>query len=167
MKKLSAILLIILSMGFYSRNSFAQNTALMTATLTNVLTMVVSSAPVFAFATASDYQNGINATGAGTILVSSNFDYDISVASAGSNLVEQISSNIIPVADFTIDASGDGGLSVSAKALSTSSQKIVDEGAAGVANIINLSYYASGGADFLNKVAGSYLQTLTFTASVD
>jgi len=147
--------------------AYSQNTALMTATLSNILTMVVSSAPQFAFSSPSHYSSGVDATGAGTILVSSNFPYDIDVSAAGVNLVESISLNVIPVSEFNIDVTGDGGQSIASQSLSTSATKIVDEGTAGIAQLLNLSYHANGGSNFLNKAAGSYVQTLTFSITVD
>lgn len=150
-----------------SIKSMAQTTAVMTTTLTSVLTMAVTSAPIFALTTSAHYSSGVDATGSGTILVSSNFPYDIDVASAGANLTDPVSTNTIAVTGFTIDVTGDGGTSIVAAALSTTALKIVNEGTAGMATTLTLAYRASGGATFLNKAAGSYVQTLTFTASVD
>lgn len=165
MKKL--FFTLVIASAFLGSKMYAQTTAVITATLTNVLTMVVTSTPVFAFTTATHYSSGMSATGSGSILVSSNFPYDISVQSSSTNLTDPVSTQTIAVSNFTIDASGDGGSSISASALSTSAVQVVNEGTAGILQTVTLAYATSGGSAFLNKAAGSYVATLTFTASVD
>lgn len=165
--KTTICLLLFWFFVMYTEVCPAQEEAILTTVLTNVLTMNVNSAPVFTFGSASDYLNGTDANGAGNIMVSSNFNFDIDLSAEGDHLIDPVSLQSIPVSDFKVDAIGDGGISITSKPLSTSQVKIVDEGAAGVAKLINLAYSAKAGGRFLNKPSGSYIQTLLFTITVD
>ena len=142
-------------------------TAIVSTTIADVLVMTYTSAPTFLFATEADYSTGKTVSEPAAITVSSNKAFDISVASNAANLTKIASSDVIPVSNFDVNASADGGLAIGALALGTTAQTIVDEAPAATGKIIALDYHTAGGTDFLNKSTGLYTVTLTYTAAVD
>lgn len=152
---------------FFGGQAKAQltGTAVLTATLTDVITVVSLSAPIFLFTTADHYNNGLTVNETGTLVVSSNMPFDLSVQSATANLA--FLTNEIPVSNFTVQVTNAGGDAIDPVALSTTAQQIVNEGTAGILRALNLTYATAGGADFIGKPAGAYVATLTYTVSVD
>ncbi len=142
-------------------------TAIVSTTLADILVMTYTSAPAFIFSSEASYQNGSTINETAAITVSSNRAFDISVASNAANLTKIASADVIPVSNFNVNASGDGGLAIGALVLGTTGQTLVDEAPAATAKLIDLSYNTAGGADFLNRSTGLYTVTLTYTASVD
>lgn len=166
MKKLALVLALVAIGGV---RLFAQSTgsATVSSTIANVLVMTYVSAPTFVFDDATDYNNGMTVSETGAITVTSNLAFDISVQASSANLTKVLSTDVIPVSNFTVNASGDGGNAINALALSASAQNIVDEAPAANLKSIDLTYATAGGSAFLNKETGNYTVTLTYTAAVD
>ncbi|RAJ04103.1 hypothetical protein LX64_02981 [Chitinophaga skermanii] len=152
----------------FSQKSSAQTTANTTLTviLNPVLVMTLSATPpTLTFATANDYANGVSATYANAITVTSTANYSITVKTSSADLAN--GANTIPVSNVNVAVSGTTGVGTTGSgALSTTDLAIVTNAPAAIAKGIGLTYSTTAGNPaFVGKPSGNYTTTLTFTAT--
>lgn len=178
------IIIATLALGaiaFGTINANAQSTEA-TTTVNIILNDVISidagsvaigGAVDFNYATAADYNTVSNAIVPQSLVITSTKAFDIDVKANAASFIN--GSNLIPVDVLYIKPITGGtttmGGTLTTVNLSTTNQKLVDEAPLGSAIILDLDYEIpaakSSSADILGKPAGTYTQTITFTASVD
>jgi len=113
-----------------------------------------------------DYQNGVNLDEPAHIEVSSTGGYQVKVKSSGPSL--QSGTNTIPVSTITLTptlSSGftDVGIAFQTIALSATDQQLITTPNGSSRIVFDVRYRASGGQPFIDKPAGTYVTTLTFS----
>ena len=156
----------------------AQNTTATTTvniTLSDVISIDTGSTAIgnnvdFVYTTAADYNSDQTVTKANSLKVTSTKNFNVKVKAGGSNFVS--GSNSIPVNVLTIKAAASAGTmggTKTAVVLSTVDQNLVTNAPLGSALTLNLDYLIpaskSSSADILGKPAGTYTQTVTYTAT--
>ncbi len=175
------IAIAALSIGAFilgTNNSCAQNTTATTTvniTLSDVISIDAGSTAIgntvnFNYATAADYNSDQTLTKANSLKVTSTKNFNVKVKAGGANFMN--GTNVIPVNVLTIKAataSGTMGGTKSAVVLSTTDQTLVSNAPLGSALTLNLDYTIpaakSASFDILGKPAGTYTQTVTYTAT--
>jgi hypothetical protein len=148
--------------------SFAQSTgdAIVTTTLTDVIVIVVLPSASIPMTTADHYNNGNSTAIPAAITVSSTQTWDLAVKAANVNF--SFLTNNIAINQFTMEVTGNaGGTNTGEVAMTTSDQQLLDEVPGGVALALGAIYGASGGVLFIGQPAGAYVNTYTFTVTVD
>jgi hypothetical protein len=160
-------------------NVQAQNrTATTTATITlnDVISIDAGSTAIggtvaFNYVTAADYNSDQTITKANSLKVTSTKNFSVKVKAGGPNFVN--GSNSIPVDVLTIKAAvapGNMGGTKNDVVLSAGERTLVANAPLGSALILNLDYTIpaakSSSSDILGKPAGTYTQTVTYTATV-
>lgn len=156
----------------------AQNTTA-TTTVNIVLSDVISidagsvaigNAVNFAYATAAAYNADQTITKDNSLIVTSTKPFNVKVKAGGTDFKN--GTNLIPVNVLTIKAAaaaGTMGGTKSAVVLTASDQTLVSNAPLGSALTLNLDYTIpkakSSSADILGKPAGTYTQTVTYTAT--
>ncbi|WP_100077059.1 peptidoglycan-binding protein LysM [Chryseobacterium camelliae] len=161
-----------------TNNAQAQNTTATTTvniTLNDVISIDAGSTAIgntvdFNYATAADYNSDQTITKANSLKVTSTKNFNVKVKAGGASFVN--GTNLIPVNVLTIkaaSASGTMGGTKSAVVLSATDQTLVSNAPLGSALTLNLDYTIpaakSSSADILGKPAGTYTQTVTYTAT--
>ncbi|MFY1047195.1 peptidoglycan-binding protein LysM [Chryseobacterium sp. GP-SGM7] len=156
----------------------AQNTTATTTvniTLNDVISIdagstAITGAVAFNYVTASDYNSEKTVAQANALKVTSTKSFDVKVKAGGANFVN--GSNLIPVDVLTIKAAtaaGTMGGTKSAVVLSATDQTLVANAPLGSALTLNLDYTIpaaqSSSSKILGKPAGTYTQTVTYTAT--
>ena len=156
----------------------AQNTTATTTvniTLNDVISIDAGSAAItgavaFNYATAADYNSEKTVAQANALKVTSTKSFDVKVKAGGANFMN--GTNLIPVDVLTIKAAtaaGTMGGTKSAVVLSSTDQTLVANAPLGSALTLNLDYTIpaaqSSSAKILGKPAGTYTQTVTYTAT--
>ena len=141
-------------------------------TLAQVQSISVNSGQktvTLAFETASDYQNGVSSPQTDHLNVSSTTSFQVNVKAEGdlSNGTENIPVNTITITPTVTSGYADaepGGETLTGTSLSTSDQGIITSATNGtVETHYDVEYKASGGDDYINKPAGTYATTVTYT----
>lgn len=161
-----------------TNNVQAQNhtaTTTVNITLNDVISIDAGSTAIdgvvgFNYVTAEDYNTEKTVAQATALKVTSTKNFNVEVKAGGANFVN--GTNNIPVDVLTIKASataGNMGGTKSAVVLSAADQTLVADAPKGSAQTLNLDYVIpaakSSSSDILGKPAGTYTQTVTFTAS--
>lgn len=156
----------------------AQNTTATTTvniTLSDVISIdagstAISGAVAFNYVTAADYNSEKTVAQANALKVTSTKSFVVKVKAGGPNFIN--GSNLIPVDVLTIKAataSGTMGGTKSAVVLSAADQTLVANAPLGSALTLNLDYVIpaaqSSSSKILGKPAGTYTQTVTYTAT--
>ncbi|WP_086477703.1 peptidoglycan-binding protein LysM, partial [Arenibacter amylolyticus] len=123
----------------------------------------------FAYNSAEDYNDGLPAvTQTNALIVTSTKNFNVTVKAGGKNFED--GKNSIPVSVLTIKASG-GSMDGSKKdvELSDKEQTLVGKASLGSKLTLDLDYEIpaekSSSSDILGKPAGTYTQTVTYTAT--
>ncbi len=126
----------------------------------------------FNYVTAENYNNGLGAvTVPNSLIVTSTQEFDIKVKADGANFTD--GTNDIPVNVLTIKAAADGTMGGTQNniVLSTEDQTLIASAPRGSAKTLNLEYLIpaekSSSSDILGKPAGTYTQTVTYTATAN
>ncbi len=161
-----------------TNNVQAQNTTATTTvsiTLNDVISIdagstAIAGAVAFNYATAADYNSEKTVAQANALKVTSTKNFNVKVKAGGASFVN--GTNLIPVDVLTIKASaasGTMGGTKSAVVLSAADQTLVTNAPLGSALTLNLDYTIpaakSSSSDILGKPAGTYTQTVTYTAT--
>ncbi|MCC9033517.1 peptidoglycan-binding protein LysM [Chryseobacterium sp. Ch-15] len=161
-----------------TNNAKAQNTTATTTvniTLNDVISIDAGSTAIgntvdFNYATAADYNSDQTINKANSLKVTSTKNFNVKVKAGGANFMN--GTNLIPVNVLTIKAataSGTMGGTKSAVVLSATDQTLVTNAPLGSALTLNLDYtipaVKSSSSDILGKPAGTYTQTVTYTAT--
>ncbi|QXU49919.1 peptidoglycan-binding protein LysM [Chryseobacterium sp. D764] len=161
-----------------TNNVQAQNTTATTTvniTLNDVISIDAGSTAIgntvdFNYATAADYNSDQTITKANSLKVTSTKNFNVKVKAGGANFMN--GTNLIPVNVLTIKAAtaaGTMGGTKSAVVLSATDQTLVSNAPLGSALTLNLDYTIpaakSSSPDILGKPAGTYTQTVTYTAT--
>ena len=156
----------------------AQNTTATTTvniTLNDVISIdagssAISGAVAFNYATAADYNSEKTVAQANALKVTSTKNFNVKVKAGGASFMN--GTNEIPVNVLTIKtsaAAGTMGGTKSAVVLSAADQTLVANAPLGSALTLNLDYTIpaakSSSSDILGKPAGTYTQTVTYTAT--
>lgn len=124
---------------------------------------------VLNFETAEHYNEGINAVVPNSLTVTSTTDFHIKVKANGTSF-EGAGTESIPVDVMTIQVDGGtmGGIATPVE-LSTTDQTLVTNAPLGSTLTLDLDYRIpaakSSSSDILGKPAGTYTQTVTYTAT--
>jgi hypothetical protein len=161
-----------------TNNFKAQNTTATTTvniTLNDVISIDAGSTAIgntvdFNYATAADYNSDQTINKANSLKVTSTKNFNVKVKAGGANFMN--GTNLIPVNVLTIkaaSASGTMGGTKSAVVLSATDQTLVTNAPLGSALTLNLDYtipaVRSSSSDILGKPAGTYTQTVIYTAT--
>jgi len=161
-----------------TNNVQAQNTTATTTvsiTLNDVISIdagstAITGAVAFNYVTAADYNSEKTVAQANALKVTSTKNFNVKVKAGGASFVN--GTNLIPVDVLTIKASaasGTMGGTKSAVVLSATDQTLVTNAPLGSALTLNLDYTIpaakSSSSDILGKPAGTYTQTVTYTAT--
>ncbi|GEJ44037.1 peptidoglycan-binding protein LysM [Chryseobacterium sp. ON_d1] len=161
-----------------TNNVQAQNTTATTnvnITLNDVISIDAGSTAIggtvaFNYVTAADYNSDQTVTKANSLKVTSTKNFNVKVKAGGPNFIN--GSNSIPVDVLTIkaaEAPGSMGGTKTAVVLSATDQTLVSNAPLGSALTLNLDYTIpaarSSSSDILGKPAGTYTQTVTYTAT--
>ncbi|OCK51688.1 peptidoglycan-binding protein LysM [Chryseobacterium sp. CBo1] len=179
MTKLIAIAALTIGATILGTNNVqAQNTTATTTvniTLNDVISIDAGSTAIgntvdFNYATAADYNSDQTITKANSLKVTSTKNFNVKVKAGGANFMN--GTNLIPVNVLTIKAaaaSGTMGGTKTAVVLSAADQTLVSNAPLGSALTLNLDYTIpaskSSSSDILGKPAGTYTQTVTYTAT--
>ncbi|PWN58149.1 peptidoglycan-binding protein LysM [Chryseobacterium viscerum] len=162
-----------------TNNVQAQNTTVTTTvniTLNDVISIDAGSTAIggtvaFNYFTAADYNSDQTITKANSLKVTSTKNFNVRVKAGGPNFVN--GSNSIPVDVLTIKAAAAPGSMGGTKndvVLSAGERTLVANAPLGSALILNLDYTIpaakSSSSYILGKPAGTYTQTVTYTATV-
>lgn len=174
------IIIATLALGaivFGTNNAQAQNhtaTTTVNITLADVISIDTGSKAIdgvvnFNYATAEDYNTVQTVNKPTSLIVTSTKNFDVKVKANGANFAN--GSNNIPVDVLTVKAAAGGTMAGTQNTivLSTSDQVLIGNAPLGSALTLDLDYEIpaakSSSADILGKPAGTYTQTVTYTAS--
>ncbi|MEC3874385.1 peptidoglycan-binding protein LysM [Chryseobacterium salviniae] len=179
MKKQFAIAALTIGAFVLGTNAIeAQNTTATTTvniTLNDVISIdagstAISGAVAFNYVTAADYNSEKTVAQANALKVTSTKNFNVKVKAGGANFIN--GTNLIPVDVLTIKASAAAGTMGGTKStvvLSAADQTLVTNAPLGSALTLNLDYTIpaakSSSSDILGKPAGTYTQTVTYTAT--
>ncbi|KPE52758.1 hypothetical protein [Chryseobacterium indologenes] len=161
-----------------THNVLAQNTTATTTvniTLNDVISIDAGSTAIggtvaFNYVTAADYNSEKTVAQASALKITSTKVFNVKVKAGGPTFVN--GSNSIPVDVLTIKAAAASGTMGGTKndvVLSAGEKKLVENAPLGSALTLNLDYIIpaakSSSSDILGKPAGTYTQTVTYTAT--
>ncbi len=143
-------------------------------TLADVISIDAGSIPNggtvnFAYNSAEDYNSSQDYTIENSLIVTSTKNFDVKVKADGEFFTD--GTNNIPVNVLTIKAVSGGTMAGTQNTieLSNSDQKLIDNAPLGSALTLDLNYQIpaekSRSSDILGKPAGTYTQTVTYTAT--
>lgn len=178
----SKIIIAALALGaiaFGTIHAQAQNataTTTVNINLSDVISIDAGSVAIgglveFNYVTAADYNTVSNAVVPNSLIVTSTKSFDIDVKANGANF--ENGSNLIPVDVLTIKPVTGGTTTMTGTranvVLSTTDQKLIEGADLGSAVVLELDYEIpateSSSAKILGKPAGTYTQTVTYTAT--
>ncbi|MDR6525487.1 hypothetical protein J2787_000857 [Chryseobacterium rhizosphaerae] len=177
-KQIAITALIIGAMILATNNVQAQNTTATTTvniTLNDVISIDAGSTAIggvvaFNYVTAADYNSEKTVAQANALKVTSTKNFNVKVKAGGPTFVN--GSNSIPVDVLTIKAATVAGTMGGTKndvVLSAGEKNLVANAPLGSALTLNLDYTIpaakSSSSDILGKPAGTYTQTVTYTAT--
>ena len=178
MKKLFAIAALTFGAIVFGTNVQAQNTTATTTvniTLSDVISIDSGSSAIggtvaFNYATAEAYNTAQTVAQANALKVTSTKAFNVKVKAGGASFVN--GSNLIPVNVLTIKAAAAAGTMGGTKnvvILSDADQTLVANAPLGSALTLNLDYTIpaaeSSSSKILGKPAGTYTQTVIYTAT--
>ncbi len=158
-----------------AQTTTATATTTVNITLKDVISIDAGSIAIgnnvdFNYVTAADYNSDQTVTKANSLKVTSTKNFSVNVKAGGATFVN--GTNLIPVNVLTIKAataSGTMGGTKTPVVLSSTDQTLVTNAPLGSALTLNLDYtipaVKSSSADILGKPAGTYTQTVTYTAT--
>jgi len=175
--KIAALTFGAIVLGTFTAQAQEKNTATTTVniTLNDVISIDTGSTAGggtigFNYASAADYNSAQTVAQASALKVTSTKNFNVKVKAGGLNFVN--GTNLIPVNVLTIKAaaaSGTMGGTKNTVILSAEDQNLVTNAPLGSALVLNLDYTIpaakSSSADILGKPAGTYTQTVTYTAT--
>ncbi|ACU07222.1 hypothetical protein FIC_00769 [Flavobacteriaceae bacterium 3519-10] len=153
----------------------ASATTTATITLSDVISIDTGSAAAggtvgFNYASAADYNTAQTVAQASALKVTSTKQFSVNVKAGGESFIN--GTNLIPVNVLTIKAAAAPGIMGGKKSdviLTANDQTLVANAPLGSALVLNLDYTIpadkSSSADILGKPAGTYTQTVIYTAS--
>lgn len=155
-----------------AQNSEQVNTAV-NIILADVIAMdigtVASGGTVdFNYVDTTDYNSSKNVTVPNSLVIISSKNFDVKVKSEGANFVS--GANVIPVDILQVKAIAGGSLmgTMNEVTLSTTDQVLVSNASSGAKQSLNIAYSISAekaSKVLLGKPAGTYTQTVTYTAT--
>jgi hypothetical protein len=170
-KKILGILFACLSgLGIATKtNAQASANANLNVVLSDIRSIKVNPAQSTVslnFATSTDYLNGVFANEVAHLEITSTGGFQIKVKAATASLVNGTST--IPVSTIlltpTLSAgSTDEGVSFTPVPLSATQQTLINTPNGSSMIFFDMKYQASGGQDYINKLAGTYVTTVTFS----
>lgn len=118
------------------------------------------------FNNATDYQNGVVLNNQAHLEVTSTGGFQVKVKSSGASL--QNGTNTIPVSTITLTPTlnsgyADAGLGLQTVTLSATQQQLITTPNGSTKIVFDVRYTASGGQPYINKPAGTYVTTVTFS----
>jgi hypothetical protein len=118
------------------------------------------------FSSSTDYQNGVSLMQQAHLEITSTGGYQVKVKASGASLTNGTST--IPVSTImltpTLSAgSVDEGVSFTPVSLSSTQQSLINTANGSVKIFFDMKYAASGGQNYINKKAGTYITTVTFS----
>jgi hypothetical protein len=118
------------------------------------------------FNNTNDYQNGVVLNQAAHLEVTSTGGFQVKVKSSGVSL--QSGTNTIPVSTITLapslsSGSADMGASFQTVTLSSTEQQMISTPNGSSRVVFDVRYTASGGQPYIDKPAGTYVTTITFS----
>jgi hypothetical protein len=168
--RILAVLLLAWCLGA-GNNMYAQSSdnATLNVVLADVRSIKLNPAQTTVrlnFNNATDYQNGVFMDNLSHLEVTSTGGFQIKVKSSGTFLQNGI--NTIPVNTITLRptvTSGytDAGLGLQTITLSATNQQMVTTPNGSSRMFFDVRYTASGGQPYINKPAGTYVTTITFS----
>lgn len=122
----------------------------------------------FNYVDTTDYNSSKNVTVPNSLVIISSKNFDVKVKSEGANFVS--GANVIPVDILQIKAIAGGSLmgTMNEVTLSTTDQVLVSNASSGAKQSLNIAYSISAekaSIVLLGKPAGTYTQTVTYTAT--
>ena len=116
----------------------------------------------------TDYNSSKNVTVPNSLVIISSKNFDVKVKSEGANFVS--GANVIPVDILQVKAVAGGSLmgTMNEVTLSTTNQVLVGNASSGAKQSLNIAYSISAknaSKVLLGKPAGTYTQTVTYTAT--
>ena len=176
MKKYFALLTVIL-LGFSLNQAVAQNTATVNVNLTAVQSIIVDNATNavnIAIATPADYANGKATLAIANHLQASSTQLFTISASASGNFTTGVITDDIPLTALTITpAFGSSTLTLTGQVytpatnmVANTPQAIIKSGSGSTDAKFSVMYGISaglGGANLVNRPAGTYAATITYT----
>lgn len=170
--RMRRIHLYILLSIFFSLAAFGQGSA---DTNLNVVLMPIQSIKVneaqsnvnVSLSTASEYMNGKTSAQHDHIEIMSSSDYEVKV-SASTHLLGDTASIDIGTVTVTPSFGNTGGaptgnIILTPQALSFGNNTLVQSSQGDSQRTFNVEYHVSGGQAYLNKPAGTYTTTITYT----
>ncbi|MGV8094385.1 MAG: hypothetical protein AB2L24_21220 [Mangrovibacterium sp.] len=173
--KLLSALLVLAVLGIQAAHAQTSDEVTLNVTLVAAQSISVNATQktvTLTFDDATDYQNGVTSEQASHLEVSSTGLFQVKVNTSTEDLVYDDENNI-PVSTVTVTpvyASGtdpDPDADATGVSLSTTATTILDSDDGTAQTFYNVTYFASGGADYINKSAGTYTTTVTYTISPD
>lgn len=125
----------------------------------------------FNYATAQDYNSDQTVSKANSLQITSTKSFDVKVKADGASFVN--GTNLIPVEVVTVKPAAGGTMGGTKKdiTLTTADQTLVAGAPKGSKLTLNLDYFIpaskSSSTDILGKPAGTYTQTVTYTATAN
>lgn len=118
------------------------------------------------FNNANDYQNGVVLNNQAHLEVTSTGGFQVKVKSSGPSL--QNGTNTIPVSTISLTPTlnsgyADAGLGLQTVTLSATQQQLITTPNGSTKIVFDVRYTASGGQPYINKPAGTYVTTVTFS----
>ncbi|MEM0518017.1 peptidoglycan-binding protein LysM [Aequorivita flava] len=180
MKNLVIISTLALGAFFFGTNNAAAQNNTATTTVNIILADVISidagsvaigGEVAFNYVTAADYNTDTTINVPNSLKVTSTKNFDIKVKADGANFTN--GTNNIPVNVLTIKPVAGGTTTMTGTpaniVLTTSDQTLISNATLGSAVVLELDYLIpaarSSSTDILGKPAGTYTQTVTYTAT--
>ncbi|KQT20997.1 peptidoglycan-binding protein LysM [Chryseobacterium sp. Leaf405] len=131
-------------------------------------TVASQGAVDFNYVNTTDYNSSKNVTVPNSLVIISSKNFDVKVKSEGANFVS--GANVIPVDILKVKAIPGGSLmgTLNEVTLSTADQMLVSNASSGAKQSLNIAYSISAekaSKVLLGKPAGTYTQTVTYTAT--
>jgi hypothetical protein len=147
----------------------ASDNATLNVVLSDVRSIKVNPAQTsvqLSFNNATDYQNGVNSSQVAHLEVTSTGGYQVTVKASGPSL--QNGTNVIPVNTITLTPTlsagyTDAGLAFQTITLSATQQEMITTPNGSPKMVFDVKYTASGGQPYIDKPAGTYVTTITFS----
>lgn len=163
---ISALLGYVCLFSAYGQNSAGTNLAVELQSIQSITVNEAQSNVAISLSTASEYLNGKTSQQADHIKIMSSSNYEIKV-SAATNLIGESSSIDIGTVTLVPSQGSVGGennnLNMNPIALSLADTTLVQASQGDAERTFNVDYKVSGGADYLNKPAGTYSTLITYT----
>ena len=172
---IAALSLVVVALG--THQVMAQNSGQVSTSVNIILTDIISmdvgniasgGAVEFKYASVTDYSSSKNVTVPNNLVIISSKNFDVKVKAEGPHFVS--GTNMIPVDIVKVKAMPGGNLVniLNEVTLSTTDQLLVSNTSLGTKQSLNIDYSISAekaSKVLLGKPAGTYTQTVTYTAT--